>query len=80
VNLAQKWNMRNKFEDIHYDEEDDDVDVKDDDDVRNIDELEEDKQEANHEDEVEIYNEDNKNDHEDVVFLWRRKRTRTITR
>jgi hypothetical protein len=28
--------------------------------------VEEDKQEANHEDEVDIYNEDNKNDHEDV--------------
>ena len=31
--------------------------------------MEEDKQEANHEDEVDIYNEDNKNDHEDVEMV-----------
>ena len=32
VNIAQKWNMRNKLEDIYHDEEDDDVNEKDDDD------------------------------------------------
>jgi hypothetical protein len=57
VKIAQKWNMRNKLEDIHHDEEDDDVDEKDDDDdARDDKELIEDKQEANHEDEIEIYN------------------------
>ena len=57
VNVVGKWNMRNKLEDIHHDEEDDDVDEKDDDDdARDDKELIEDKQEANHEDEIEIYN------------------------
>jgi hypothetical protein len=35
----------------------------------NDEELEEDKQEANHEEEVDIYIEDNKNDHEDVDMV-----------
>ncbi len=62
--------MRNKLEDIHPDEEDDDGDEKDDDDDSiNDKELVEDKQEANHDDGVDIYNEDNKNDHEDVEMV-----------
>ncbi len=62
VKIAGKWNIRNKLEDIHHDEEDDDADGKDDDDdAMNDEQLEEDKQEANHEDEVDIYDEDNKN-------------------
>jgi hypothetical protein len=70
VNIVGKWNMRNKLEHIHHDEEDDDMDEKDDDDdAINDKELEEDKQEANHEDEVDTYNEDNKNDHGDVEMV-----------
>jgi hypothetical protein len=46
------------------------VDEKDDDDdAINDKELEEDKQEANNEDEVDIFNEDNKNDHGDVEMV-----------
>ncbi len=61
--------MRNKLEDIHHDNVEDDMDEKDDDDAMNDEELEEDKQETNHEDEVDIYNEDNKNDHENVDMV-----------
>ena len=46
------------------------MDEKDDnDDAMNDKELEEYKQEANHEDEIDIYNEDNKNDHENVDMV-----------
>jgi hypothetical protein len=71
VNIAGKWNMRNTLEDINQDEEHDDVDEKDDDDddAMNDKELEENKQEGNHEDEVDIYNEDSKNDHKDVEMV-----------
>jgi hypothetical protein len=70
VNIAGKWNMRNKLEYIYHDEEDDYVDEKDDhDDAMNVKELEEDIKKANYEDEVDIYNEDNKNDHEDVEMV-----------
>jgi hypothetical protein len=70
VNVAEKWNMRNKLEDINHDGEDNDVNEKDDDDdAMNVKELEEDKQEANHEEEVDIYDEDNKNDHEYVEMV-----------
>ncbi len=41
----------------------------DDDDAMNDKELEGDKQETNPDDEVDIYNEDNKNDHEDVEMM-----------
>jgi hypothetical protein len=70
VNIEQKWNKGNKIEEIKHDEEDDDVDEKDDDDdAMNGKELEEDKQEANHEDGVGIYDEDKKNDHEDFEMV-----------
>ncbi len=66
--------MRNKLEDIHHDEEDDDVDEKDDDDdAMNNKEFEGDKQEANHEDKVDIYDEDNKSNMK-MLRWWRRRK------
>jgi hypothetical protein len=70
VNVEETLNVGNKLEDVDHGEEDDGVDENDDDDdAMNDKKLKEDKQEANYEDEVGIYHEDNKNDHEDVEMV-----------